>query len=401
MVIHRWAGLVVACHVVGASALAAQGGLKFRDTISREVLDGYLSRAMTMMDLLTGRGDLDDNLRMMRSTGARFAGRAVYVWGGEARLPDLLKRARAAAARVHEADSQLILQAGVFEIVTGEVDRLNVPAHVFAAFGEQPEPRTFRYADMLYPDGRLRDHWRRGSSVPDITRPETRRWFYYLATEYIDLGCEAIHFGQVELVGQTDRDWKHWDDLLQRVRRYAAKRARRGLVLCDGHVPSGGLVREGRLLLDFHSFPLRLVELPDRPHECELRVGVVDSIYGRSRGGIHPCGWKCEHAPYLVEVDNWSASDRPGQAGVPGFVWGYDEMSWFAHQDEAYRNRWLRYAWDWLRRHDANGHLQMPGSRILHTPVDGHHWYHANTRSEACPRGFNQEATIKAIWAGP
>jgi hypothetical protein len=41
----------------------------------------------------------------------------------------------------------------------------------------------------------------------------------------------------------------------------------------------------------------------------------------------------------------------------------------------------------------------MPGSRTLHAPVGGQWWYWANTRSAATPDGFNQEETIKAIWA--
>jgi hypothetical protein len=182
-------------------------------------------------------------------------------------------------------------------------------------------------------------------------------------------------------------------------RAYAAKHARRHTIFCDGHVPSGGLVREGRLLLDFHSFPLRIMEVPDRPQEGVLKIGFVDSIYGRSKGGLAPSGWRCEHLPYLVEIDNWGSSDKPGQGGLGGcWVWGYDEMSWFAHQSESYRNDWLRYAWNWVRQHDANGYLQMPGSRVVHSPVERKDWYYANTPSPAVPDGFGQEETIRAIW---
>ena len=53
---------------------------------------------------------------------------------------------------------------------------------------------------MLYPDGKRKNHWRAGQSVPDVSRPETKLWFYFLAASYIDLGCEAIHFGQAELM---------------------------------------------------------------------------------------------------------------------------------------------------------------------------------------------------------
>jgi len=226
-------------------------------------------------------------------------------------------------------------------------------------------------------------------------------WFYYLGRSYIDAGCEAVHFGQVEIMAANDPERAHWDTVITAVRDWAKDHARRGWVLCDGHVPSGGLRRDGRLLLDFHSFPLRVKETPERPREGVLEVGFIDSFYGRSQGGVTPSGWSCEQLPYLVEVDNWGVSDRSGEVGVGGcWVWGWDEISWFAHQDEAYRNQWLRYAWDWVREHDANGWLQMPGSRCLHAPVDGLGWYRANARSAACPEGFGQEETIRAVWAG-
>ncbi|MBM4144079.1 MAG: hypothetical protein FJ225_10885 [Lentisphaerae bacterium] len=37
------------------------------------------------------------------------------------------------------------------------------------------------------------------------------------------------------------------------------------------------------------------------------------------------------------------------------YAWGYIEIDWFAHQSEEYRNEWMRYAWDWLRKNDTNG----------------------------------------------
>jgi hypothetical protein len=253
---------------------------------------------------------------------------------------------------------------------------------------------------MLYSGGRGHDHWRAGSSIPDIGQPETKLWFYFLAASYIDVGCEAIHFGQAEIMDGNDPDHRHWWEVTQKVREYAKDHARRHWVLCDAHVPSGGMLHGDQLLFDFHSFPLRIVEVPERPQEGVLKMGAFDSIYGRSMGGIAPSGWQCEHLPYLVELDNWGVSNRPGQPHVGGcWVWGYDEISWFAHQDEAYRNKWLRYAWEWVGEHDPNGFFQMPGSRVLHAPVGRKSWYYANTRSEASSEGFSQEETIKAIWS--
>jgi hypothetical protein len=382
-----------------ATPPAPSRNYQFDGTISRKVLENYLSRSISMEGLLNGRGNLDDNIRMLKSMGAKFIGRSICLWGGEAALQHNFDRARQQIPKVREADPDMILQACIFEIVSTQVEQVPVPDWAFAALGQPVERRNFRYADMLFPEGHRRN-WGPNASVPDVSRPETKLWFYFLAASYIDLGFEAIHFGQVELMGRDDPDLANWSQVLTLVRSYAAKHARRHMVLCDGHVPSGGLARDGRLLLDFHSFPLRIMEVPDRPQEAILKVGFSDGIYGRSKGGITFSGWKCEHLPYLVELDNFGASQQPGQAKAGGiWVWGYDEITWFAHQSREYRRDWLRYAWDWLRRTDANGHLEMPGSRTERSPLDNRRWYYANMPSSSVPDGLGDEEAIRAIWS--
>lgn len=371
---------------------------RFDTTISRTVLENYLSRAITMSAVLHGIGDPNDHVRMVKHVGAKFLGRAIYRWGGEASLEALLATAVPLARKIHEADPDIILQAAAFEIVTEQVDQIPVPPELLAEFGLDAEPRHFRYADMLYPDGHRVNHWRRGASVPDMSRLETRLWFTYLCRRYIDIGVEAIHFGQVELMDDRDPQHVHWRDMMGRVRRYAREHARRHIVLCDAHVPSGGIVHDGTLMFDFHSFPLRIDEVVEQPHHGVLKMGYLDSLFGRSRGGITPSGWECDSLPFLVELDNFGRSRREGQNIGAHWIWGYDEICWFAHQSEAYRNEWLRYAWAWVREHDANGYLQMPGSRVLAAPADGQRWYWAHTASSAMPDGFNQEETIKQIW---
>lgn len=380
-------------------AADAPRNYRFDRTISRPVLENYLSRSVTAMGLCMGQGNVDDNLRMLRNCGVKYAGRVLFLWGGETAFAGNLGRAQEIAARVHRQDPEIILQGCVFEIVTRQVEQAPVPARVFEEFGLPVESRSYRYAAMLFPNGRFKDHWGKDQSVPDITRLETRMWFYHQATAYIDVGMEGIHFGQVALIGAEDKDWAAWRDVLARVRKYAATHARRHMVLCDAHTPDGGPIADGKLLFDFHAFPLRIKEIAGRPQEAELQMGYLDSLFGRSRGGISPSGWTCEHLPYLVEFDNWGSSGKGGQGGMPYWTWGYDEICWFAHQPEAYRNDWLRYAWKWVRDHDPNGFLQMPMSRCLADPVDGKSWYYANTRSAACPDGMGQEETIKAIWA--
>jgi hypothetical protein len=394
-----WFSLMPA-RAADAPAAPVSGPYGFERTVSRKVLENYLARSITMEGLLNGRGDLDDNIRMLKEVGAKFIGRSLCLWGGEAELPANLERARQQIPRVHAADPEMILQACIFEIVTTQVDRVPVPGWALAAVGQPIEERNFRYADMLYADGRFKDHWRPGQSVPDVSRPETKLWFYFLGASFIDAGCEAIHLGQTELMNRNDLDLGHYAQVLALIRSHAAAHARRHMVLLDSHVPSGGLVRDGQLLMDFHSFPLRIMEVPEKPQEAILKLGFSDGIYGRSKGGRTFSGWDCEHLPYLVEIDNWGVSKQPGQAKAGSiWIWGYDEITWFAHQSREYRAGWLRYAWDWVRRTDPNGFLQMPGSRTLASPVDRKRWYHANNPSAAVPNGFGDEAAIRSVWA--
>ncbi len=381
------------------NASARERDYRFNGSISRPVLENYLSRAITMMDLCTGRGNVEDNIRMLKSIGAKFAGRTVYLWGDERSLNTRLERAKEIAAKAHQADPEMILQAGVFEIVTTQVNDVPIPERVFREFGLPVESRSFRYEAMLFDDGKFHNHWSAGASVPDMSKQETRMWFYFLATSYIDVGIEAIHFGQVSLIGANDKDWAGWRDMLARVRKYAAQNARRKMVLCDAHTPDGGPIYNGRLLFDFHSFPLRIKEVAGQPQKGVLEKGYLDTLFGRSRGGITPSGWRCDSLPYLVELDNWGSCGKGGQPGMPYWTWGYDEISWFARQPEDYRNAWLRYAWKWVRDTDRNGFLQMPGSRCLADPIGNEWWYYANTRSDASPFGYGQEETIRSIWA--
>src|SRR5262249_28639270 len=133
---------------------------QFDRTISREVLENYLARSITMEGLLNGRGDLDDNIRMLKSIGAKFIGRSLCLWSRDANLLRNLERAKLQSSKVRAVDTDMILQACIFEIITTQVEQVPVPEWAFAAFGQPVEQRNFRYVDMLYPSGRLKDHWR-------------------------------------------------------------------------------------------------------------------------------------------------------------------------------------------------------------------------------------------------
>jgi hypothetical protein len=371
------------------------------------VLENYLDHAVTMgYFLVPGNPEgyefpyRDDDVRLIHNIGAKFIGRAIYRWGQESRLadPEFLAYAKKMVERVHAFDPEVVFQGCMFEAVTGDVNNLKIPAWVFTDFGLPVEDRTFSSEAMVKREGRPGRAGGRGG-VPLIVNLETRLWFYYLAVSYMNVGCEAFHLGQVGLIGAGDTNLNEYSEFLAKVRAYAKIHARRHLVLMDGHVPSGGMIKDGVSLLDYNAFPLRIKGVPEKPHEAILEVGHLDALFKRSKGCTSPSGWSCESLPYLVEFDNYGRGRTPNDPNNKSiFVWGWDEISWFAQQPEEYRNNWLVYAYNWIKKTDPNGHLQMPVTRMLSCPNETLRSYFANTKSPTCPVGYSQEETIKKIW---
>lgn len=402
-----WSGTALGADDRPVTAGSPARDYRFDGKISREVLENYLSRSVSFTELLhddlgqarNRRGvDPRDNIRFILNTGAKFVGRALMCWGRERELDTLLRNAKAFAAELHKADPDIVLQGAAFEVVTGGVETVAIPDYVLKQFDQPLTKRTFSLDRIRYPNG---THRMGNGMIPDMNQLETRMWFYYLCTQYIDAGIEAIHFGQVSLMDKNDRRHVGWLDVLGRVRAYAREHARRHFVICDAHTPTGGYVEDGHLLFDAHAFPLRISEVPNQPLKGFLQVGYTDSLFKRSKGGITPSGWSCEHLPYLVEFDNFGGRNQEQSSAGTIFCWGYDEITWFSVQPEAERNQWLRYAWKWIAENDPNGHLEMPGSRVISPARNsgGPRWYWANIRSDACPEGSNTEETIKEIWS--
>lgn len=174
-----------------ARAADAPISFQFDSSMSRPVLENYLSRSTSFTELLHDdltkprniRGvDPRDNMRLLLDTRAKFVGRALMVWGREKELSTFLEMAKPYAAALHKADPEIILQAAAFEIVTRGVEAVSIPEPVMHEFGQTVTNRTFHYDDMLYADGRFVNHWGGRGSVPDMSRLETRLWFYFLVT---------------------------------------------------------------------------------------------------------------------------------------------------------------------------------------------------------------------------
>src|SRR5262249_14550693 len=138
---------------------------EFDRTISREVLENFLSRAISMEGIFNGHGDLEDNIRMLTSIGAKYIGRSLCLWGAEAEFLHNVERAKSQVPKVLARDTDMILEACVFETVSPRVNQIAVPEWVFTGMGQPVEQRNFRYDDMIYPEGQRRN-WGRNASVP-------------------------------------------------------------------------------------------------------------------------------------------------------------------------------------------------------------------------------------------
>ncbi|MHB1452673.1 MAG: hypothetical protein ACYCYM_01790 [Saccharofermentanales bacterium] len=436
----------------------------FNGSMSKEVLRNYASRAVTSWIVLEGN-DLDpifeEDLRMTLRIGAKYLGRAAsFSWSGNwsaTQINEHFRLAKERAAIIHKADPEIILQGGVFEIVyKNTVNNTVIPAWVFEDFGLPVEKRNFRYTDVAFPAGHEYGpgFWGNGpdAAIPKIANVEAQMYFYYNICRYIDAGFEAIHLGQTEkmMYYQNENNAVEWDRVTTLGRAYAKKHARRGVVLFDGHsnLDSPGIKVGNRLILDIQAAAL----VPNETRklngamECEISHFSDNWLQwiGRTGGGMHPLGFQIDTNFTILEFDNYGGNGKPGVATPQAFyVWGYDDITWFALQPEWYRNQFLLECDAFLKTNvlDSTGKqvyfLQpclrrvltsnqtmdyKPGSSFnvdfvldyLGTEKTKYTYdeatkifsltvtkdYRANRQSDGCPNGSSQENTIREIFLG-
>ena len=403
-------------NTIDAKNHPANKGLDFQFSggISQEVLCNYLSRSIIYSDEeradygLTG----EETVRFILHLGAKYIGRANTKWSPSADDVAEIASRKAELATVHAADPDVVFEACIFECINkDDIPSIEIPAWVFTAFGRQPESRHFRYEDMIFADGRFLNQWGEDFSVPDMTREETQMLFYYRARLFIDAGYEGLHMGQVHLIGANDTDWKCWTKVLNMIRDYARVHARRKFVLINAHT-HGIIDGDGLLMFDFHAFPMRLASPPGsvahRPAEGDpqlaiVQAGNVDAIYGRSLGGKTHSGWSCNRLPYFVEFDNFGYCE--GRVDTPDnldhFIWGKDEISWYADQPKSYRREFVNYAYRTIRDLGDEGFLELPGRRNCPTRdaaggfIKG---YYAADNPRFYDKGCGDEEFLRDVW---
>ncbi|MBQ7840450.1 MAG: hypothetical protein IJ390_08220 [Lachnospiraceae bacterium] len=380
--------------------------------IEKEVLENYLSRAVTAANLFA-TATLEDDLRVIQKLGIKFLGRASGIWYMVQDDDEHFAQSKYLADRVHEQDPEIILQACIFEMITQNIETVRIPDQVQAAFGFEPTDRCFRLEDTLFGEepadfSNLREEKSKRGGIPDLSRTETQMWFYYRATRYIDCGFEALHMGQLHLYTANDRGMKKTAELFAKIRAYAAMHARRHLVLMDAH--SHGVVIGGKSLLDYNAMPFTSKPIMEAEGK---KLALVREGY--SEGGENPSGWCAETMPYLMEYDNWggkmvddiNACPREKLARIDW--WGYDQIGWFANQSKADREHFLEYTYNWVEINNPNAYFEVPFRRMLSdaaVPVkradnqkeDLQRDYQLNNPSADCPMGFGEEDMVAALW---
>ena len=365
----------------------------FDGSMPRKVLEYYLAHASSAQWIYLS-DTLDDDIRAITNAGVKFLGRASGIWKGEMPEEEHFEKSRIAAEKIHNADPEIILQACIFEALYREdVEPVKVPAFVFEAFGLPFEDRFFDYDACIF--DKSAGTW---DCMPDISQLETQMWFYYRGARYIDCGYEAFHMGQIHLYTGHDRAYKSIGKVLEMLREYGKKNARRHKVIFDAH--SHSLVVNGKSLLDYNAIPLTRFPILDRDGEKLVLVRE-----GKSGGGISPEGVYEKALPILYEFDNWGGRDKWAYENLSYEEraweqwWGGDQISWFANQSEEERNKFLDYTMRWTAVNNPDAFFAFPVRRPAESGevVDNYSFYQFNNKSENCKNGFSQEDKIKEI----
>ncbi len=412
-------GLVFRCIASTNKSLNDGINYKFDKKISEEVLNNYLNRAMTY-SIYDGMGgqfnedEIDESYRAILSVGAKYVPRHISIFYPSANDEKYYHQLSEKIKQAHVVDPDIIFEACIFECVSDLVDTIKIPDYVFEAFGKKKTSRSFESTKMFFKNGYGKDVHGAGAGYPDITQEETQMFFYYRATQYIDMGIESLHMGIMTAIGKSDTGNKCWEKVISMIREYAAKNARRHYIIINGHSGNVFTGSNGSMLVDFIASPSRL-QVADgqtnhaasegNPQKADIYPnrdyswGKYDAPYQSNIKGTSPSGWTTKHYPYLVELDNWGTV-ASNDLTVATNLWnGYDEISWYANQPDSYRHEFLYYITKKIKDYKENGHFAMPGTRIVYMINQKKEIRYRMNSKKNCAEGFGDEDAIIAAWS--
>ena len=386
-----------------------------------------------------------DCLRLIANVKAKFIDAAI----GGSNNWDLryhFYRARYVIRDIKAIDSDIIVQAYVAEDITQAAlneatkernahDQGNViPDWVWLAFPFNadgtpnnrrmpPDEVGFDPKRMVFPGT-----WNDISGHPNIKNTETQMWFYYLGCQYIDAGCESISFSQPQILNHyrpdsIDEDPSfatdpyYWNILFEKLRQHADQQPNVRFLLIAGDTMGMRDEATGRLAFDIHSYELRPCEYPYYPsvslppngglvylskESCKDTIPDTN-LWGQSLGGISPSGWYCIENPVQAFFDNteyetnhiWGTIHQPPSCCY--LPYGWDELTWYAMQDEHTRNVWQKYACYATKCLDPNVYFSFPVRRRL---TNLQVYFYANNNLHASlPDPFLEVPVTSSQWS--
>jgi hypothetical protein len=227
-------GSVAAAACAPANPRVEDERYRFCGSIPQAVLANYLSRSIALPGFWSHHHSVTGDaaryhadLRTLAQLGPKHASFVCGAsWDGAVGCDadTVLAAARLVTLDLHAMDGDIIVGGACHETVGPVASTIRIPTWVFDEMRLPHEERTFAWERMVYSDGEI--------AAIDITQIESLMWYYFWSRSFIDRGVEHMHFGALERLARNDRpDFVHYRNLLARVRSYAARHARRGLLL--------------------------------------------------------------------------------------------------------------------------------------------------------------------------
>jgi hypothetical protein len=294
-----------------------------------------------------------------------------------------------------------IIQAGIFEHINSLVSTNNIviPSAIINEFkyedgfdsnlyldsNGQPKVVNFSHLRIQFDNPNMYTN-----TVPDIRKIEARMWILYMAKEFIDFGYKSIHLGQMGLMGINDLTLIYTNEILTRIRSYAAQK-NTFVLLTNENKKSQKRDGYNTFLYDFDSNALRVREISSpqvtgdysctgsvnsqlfsgTPCASENMKGFIDycvlHLNQPTISGTSLFGCNYPVMPYNTYFDFGEGLKTAAGvvSTVDGSTWGFNDTRWFGEEIGALcRTHWMDYAISTLRSFD-NGHGFMTAPGIL------------------------------------
>lgn len=284
-----------------------------------------------------------------------------------------------------------IFEASLYEAVTTDINNVAIPYFVVSAFQGDPDfiaaygnnsyPTQFNINQIKNTASNMQPSqigYQPNTYVPDINRIQTRMWFYYLATVYIDMGCNSLSMAWFDRTFANDAPgYTKTYDLFTKIRTYAQNNNTFVLITAGVDRPIYYNFTN-QLIFDFLQSPIR----PDpttnsyastpcsAQYMAEINFAALNPQFQGYTGGISPDGIAIDNIPVVFVFD---ASGSFGYNGWPTGIqgngngpWNVDEITWYYLLGEQCQSYFLKNAANAIKNDVIHrGYLEMPGETPL------------------------------------